>query len=105
MAAAKRRSSARMRIFSRFDSLHVSAFSRSSSNNFPGGLGKAPRFDSPDEFQRCLGQAPAGGIEPKDGRETVATPQHDCVRAVGGGVAQQLFKLFALSDEARRVER
>ena len=68
-------------------------------------LGKAPCFNFPDEFQRCLGKAAAGSTEPKDGSETVAIPQHDCLRAMGGRVAQELFQLFALSNEARRIQR
>src|SRR6266436_6872108 len=75
------------------------------SSNFTGGLGKAPRFDFPNELQRCLSKAAAGGIKPKDGRETVATPQHGCAWAVGWGLAQQFFELLALSDEARRIGR
>lgn len=53
----------------------------------PGISGKAPRFDLPDELQRWLGKAPAGGIRPKDRRQAVATSEHRCVRAMGGGVA------------------
>lgn len=69
----------------------------------PGISGKAPRFDLPDELQRWLGKAPAGG-SPKDRRQAVATPEHRCVRAMGGGVAQELFEFFALSYEAWSVK-
>src|SRR5260370_5869098 len=105
MAAAKRRSSPRMLNATRLGLLPGSGFSLSNVRNFARGLGKAPRFDFPDELQRCLGKAPAGGIKPKDGRETVATPQHGRARTMGRGVAQELFQLLALSDEPPRIGR
>ncbi len=101
MAAAKRRSSPRMRNATRPGWLPGSSFLVRTAR----GLGKAPRFDFPDELQRWLGKAPAGDIKPKHGSETVATPQHGRARTMGRGVAQELFQLFALSDEARRIQR
>ena len=105
MAAAKRRSSLRMRNATRFGLHPGSSFLLLERQNFARDLGKAPRFDFPDEFQRCLAKAAAGSTEPKDGSETVAIPQHDRLRAMAGGIAQELFQFFALSDEARRVQR
>ena len=65
--------------------------------------GKASCFDFPDQLQRRPGKAAAGGIERKDGSQTVAGAQHRGVGAMGGRVAQQLFEFLALSDEVRRV--
>ena len=100
MAAAKRRSSPRMRNATSSVGFPAPVFPRSNGKNVARDLGKAPRFNFPDEFQRCLGKAAAGSTEPKDGSETVAIPQHDCLWAMGGRVAQELLQLFALSDEA-----
>src|SRR5947199_6712403 len=104
MAAAKRRSSARMPSGTRLGLLP--GFSRSNSKNFVRGLGKAARFDFPNELQRCLGKAPAGGIRPNDGTERFSAccfANHPGRTSCAQGVPRALFE--AQHQKAAKTKR
>jgi hypothetical protein len=105
MAAVKRRSSPRMRNATRHGQLPRLGFSGSHSKISLLDQGRPLASISRTNSSVASARLPPEASPPKTEAMLSRLPEQDCLRAMGGRVAQERFKLFTLGDEARRIER